>query len=144
VTDVGAEITTFRNLAYTYQGSIHSPNYLQIVWGGLTFNCMLSTLKIAYQLFAPSGAPLRAQLSVSFRQHLTPEDLARLGDKKSADLTHAQVVTAGTPLPLMAYRVYDRPDLYPQVARANDMNDLVHLTEGRALSFPPFVETRHD
>ncbi|MDD9716287.1 hypothetical protein PVW48_06000 [Dinoroseobacter sp. PD6] len=144
VTDVAKEIESFRTLAYTYQGAQHSPNYLKIVWGGLTFNCMLTSLKIAYQLFAPSGAPLRAQLSVAFRQHLTPEDLARLGDKKSADLTHAQVVTAGSTLPLMAYGVYDRPDLYPQVARANDMNDLVHLTAGRALNFPPYEESRHD
>lgn len=143
VTDVAKEIESFRTLAYTYHGQNHSPNYLKIVWGGLTFACMLTSLRIAYQLFAPSGAPLRAQLSVSFRQHQTPEDLARNADKKSADLTHAELVTAGTTLPLMAYRVYDRPDLYTQVARANDMNDLVHLTEGRTLSFPPFEETPH-
>lgn len=144
VRDVGAEIDKFRTVAYTFHGENHSPNYLKIIWGGLAFSCVLTSLKVAYQLFAPSGAPLRAQLSVAFRQHQTPEDLTRRGDKKSADLTHAETVTAGLNLPLMAYRVYDRPDLYAQVARANDLNDLVHLTVGHTLNFPPYEETPHD
>ena len=142
VKSVNGEIDKFRNLAYSYQGKIHSPNYLKIIWGGLAFKCMLSSLKIAYQLFGPTGKPLRAKLSVSFRQHQTPEDLARSSDRKSADLTHAETVTSGTTLPLMAYRVYDRPDIYVQVARANDLDDLVHLTPGRSLRFPPLEERR--
>lgn len=141
VTDLRSEIDRFRSIVYTYHGNIHSPNYLQILWGGLTFNCMLTSLKISYQLFAPSGAPLRAELSVAFSQHQTPEDLERMADKKSADLTHSETITSGVTLPLMTYRVYDRVDLYPQLARANDLDDLVHLTEGKTLSFPPFEES---
>lgn len=140
VKDVAAEIEKFRTIAYTFQGENHSPNYLRIVWGGLSFSCVLTSLQIAYQLFAPSGAPLRAQLSVAFRQFQSPEDLARRADKKSADLTHSETVTGGLTLPLMAYRIYDRPDLFAEVARHNDMNDLVHLTVGDTLSFPPFEE----
>ena len=33
VENVADEITKFRDLAYTYNGQIHSPNYLQLVWG---------------------------------------------------------------------------------------------------------------
>lgn len=139
-TSVISEVNKFRDVAYTYHGKIHSPNYLKIVWGGLAFKCMLKSLSITYQLFSPTGKPLRAKLSVVFRQHQTPQDLARIADKKSADLTHSEVVTAGTTLPLMAFGVYDRPDLYTQVARANDMNDLMHLRPGQSLRFPPFEE----
>ncbi|WP_299843915.1 hypothetical protein [uncultured Roseovarius sp.] len=138
---VASEIEKFRNIAYTFQGKIHSPNYLKIIWGGLAFKCMLTRLNIAYQLFAPTGKPLRAKLSVGFRQHQTPEDLTRRADKKSADLTHFDIATTGMTLPLMAYRVYDRPDLYVEVARANDLNDLVHLTAGQSVRFPPYEET---
>ena len=140
VQSVSSEIDKFRNLTFTFQGKIHSPNYLKIIWGGLAFKCMLTKLNIAYQLFAPSGKPLRAKLSVGFRQHQTPEDLTRSADKKSADLTHFDIATMGTTLPLMSYRVYDRPDLFVEVARANDMNDLVHLTAGQSVRFPPYEE----
>ena len=137
VKSVAAEIKKFRDVAYDYQGSIHSPNYLKVIWGGMAFKCMLSSLNINYQLFSPDGKPLRAKLSAGFRQHQTPQDLARNADKKSADLTHASLVKAGTTLPLMTYRIYDRCDLYLKVARENDLNDLMHLSEGTELRFPP-------
>jgi nucleoid-associated protein YgaU len=137
VKSVADEIKRFKSVAYDYQGSIHSPNYLRILWGGLAFDCMLSSLSIAYQLFDPAGKPLRCKVSASFRQHQTPEDLTRLADKKSADLTHSETVTAGDSLPLMTYRVYDRSDLYVHVARANDLNTLMSLRPGAVLRFPP-------
>jgi len=137
VKSVTKDIKSFKDIAYSYHGKIHSPNYLKIIWGGLAFKCMLSSLQIAYQLFDPSGKPLRAKLTVAFRQHQTPQDLARQADKKSADLTHSETVTAGTSLPLMTYRVYDRSDLYVHVARANDLNSLMDITPGEELRFPP-------
>ncbi|WP_299963873.1 hypothetical protein [uncultured Roseobacter sp.] len=137
---VNGEVDKFKDIAYTYHGKIHSPNYLKLVWGGMAFKCMLTKLGIKYDLFAPTGKPLRARLSVSFRQHQTPEDLARRADKKSADLTHTDTVTAADTLPLMAYRVYDRTDVYVDVARANDLNDLTHLEPGQMLRFPPSRE----
>ena len=140
VRSVAKEIRKIKELVYRYNGKIHSPNYLKLVWGGLVFKCMLLDLDIVHQLFDPSGQPLRAKLSAAFRQHETPQVLARLADKKSADLTHVETSTAGTTLPLMAFRVYDRSDLHVHVARANDLNDLVHLTEGAQIRFPPAEE----
>ena len=140
VKSVTSEIKKFQNVVYNYQGKIHSPYYLKVLWGGLAFKCMLSSLDITYQMFDPSGRPLRAKLSANFEQYQTPEELARRADKKSADLTHSDIVTAGTTLPLMSYQVYDRNDLYVQLARFNDMNDLMHLREGSEVRFPPALE----
>ena len=140
VKNVVNEIKKLRDVVYDYHGKIHSPNYLKVIWGGLAFRCRLSTMNVDYTLFSPNGKPLRAKISLTFRQHLTPADLELLADKKSADLTHADVVTSGMTLPLMAYRVYDRSDLYVDVARANDLDDLMHLTEGSMLHFPPVTE----
>lgn len=137
VDNVADEITKFRDLAYTYNGQIHSPNYLQLVWGDMVFNCLLASLDVDYQMFNPSGTPLRAKLTASFRQHTTPEELAKRSNKKSADLSHSRTVVAGTTLPLMTSEVYRDSALYIQVARANDMNDVMHLVEGTELRFPP-------
>jgi len=140
VKSVANEIKKLRDVVYDYHGKIHSPYYLKVIWGGLAFRCRLVSMNLDYTLFSPDGKPLRAKVALTFRQHLTPADLELLADKKSADLTHSDVVTAGTTLPLMAYRVYDRSDLYVDVARANDLNDLMHLTEGASLRFPPVSE----
>ncbi|WP_050531562.1 hypothetical protein [Pseudaestuariivita atlantica] len=137
VRNVQDAVKDFRDLAYAYQGKIHSPHYLKLVWGGLTFKCMLSSLDVDYEMFDPRGRALRARLKAAFKQHQTPQEIARRGDKKSADLTHAERVTSARTLPGMTHDVYDRADLYPHVARANDLDDLVHLVPGAVLKFPP-------
>lgn len=136
VSKVSTEIGKFYAVAYTYNGTIHSPNYLRLLWGSLSFKCMLASLDTNYELFSPTGVPLRATLSVSFRQHQTPADLARSADRKSADLTHTRVLTDGDTLPVLCHAVYDDTDLYVGLARANDLNDLMHLKPGERLRFP--------
>lgn len=137
VTDVAKEIQKLRDVVYDYHGTIHSPYYLKLLWGGLAFKCVLESLDIEYLLFAPTGQPLRARLSASFLQHETPQDLARKADKKSADLTHSRLVIGADTLPNLSARVYDRPDLYIGLARFNDLDDIMHPTPGRRLQFPP-------
>lgn len=137
VSSIEEELGKLRKVAYAFNGSIHSPNYLRVVWGKLSFDCMLTRLDVAYVLFSPAGVPLRAKLGLAFRQHQTPADLARAAGKESADLTHLRVAQQDETLPLMCYHVYDDPSLYPQVARVNDLNDLMHLPYGRGLTFPP-------
>ncbi len=140
VTSVSDEIKKFKKIAHDYNGQVHSPNYLQLLWGDLVFNCMLSSLSVDYTLFSPSGTPLRARLAAKFRQHQTPEELAKRSDKKSADLSHSRTVVAGVSLPLMCHRIYRDSRYYIGVAKANDMNDLVHLVEGADIKFPPLED----
>lgn len=140
VTSVTEEIDEFKRVAYNYKGEIHSPNYLKLLWGDLDFNCMLASLTVDYTLFSPSGIPLRARLAAKFRQHYTPEELAKLSDKKSADLSHSRTVVAGMTLPLMCHHIYGDSRYYSAVARKNDMNDLVHLVEGAEIKFPPLKD----
>lgn len=137
VKDVAKEIKALRDVVYDYHGAIHGPYYLKVLWGKLAFKCVLNSLNVTYELFDPSGKPLRAKLNIDFKQHETTQDLARRGDKKSADLTHAELVIDGDTLPLLSERVYRRPDLYFNIARANDLNDIMSLDPGTQLHLPP-------
>lgn len=141
VTSIEEEIGKFKTVAYRFNGSVHSPNYLKLLWGKLVFDCMLNSMDISYQLFAPSGVPLRASLALSFRQHQTPADLVRDAQKESTDLTHSRMTSNHTTLPLMCHRVYDDCSLYPQVARINNLNTLMRLPEHARLRFPPVEQT---
>ncbi|WP_298855443.1 hypothetical protein [uncultured Ruegeria sp.] len=140
VTSVHDELNKVRQTAYTFNGDLHSPNYLKLIWGKFAFDCMLTGLNVSYLLFSPSGLPLRAKLSMTFRQHQTPADLAKRAGKRSADLTHARVATDDSSLPQMCYDIYRNAALYPHVARANNLNDLMHLPVGKWLTFPPLED----
>jgi hypothetical protein len=137
VISVAAEIKKLNDVVYKYNGEIHSPNYLQILWGKLDFDCRITGMDVEYLLFAPTGVPLRAKLSPKFEQYISPEKLALQSRSSSPDLTHYRTVAAGDTLPLMCYRIYQDPKYYLEVARVNGLFDFRNLEPGRRIFFPP-------
>jgi len=136
MTSLPDAIKTFTDLVYTYNGDIHSPNYLRLLWGALNFECRITSLNIDYLLFNPNGIPLRAKLNVTFNEYLSPQKIALLAKKQSPDLTHARVAVAGDTLPLMCFRVYQDSKHYLDVARINNLSDFRNLKPGQQIFFP--------
>lgn len=130
-------IKQFKKLAYGYNGDIHSPNYLLLVWGSLSFKCRLTKLDVEYTLFDPDGMPLRAKLTPSFQQFLSPDDLAKLSRKNSPDMTHLRYAAAGDNLPSMCQRIYGNSRHYLMVANQNGLTDFRDLQPGQPIVFPP-------
>lgn len=68
-TNLPAEMQKIEAIVYTYNGQVHSPNFVKMEWGHhLTFYGTLISLDIAYTLFKPDGTPLRAKMSFVFDQ----------------------------------------------------------------------------
>ena len=73
--DVMETIQEFKKHTYEYDGDIHSPYYLKLIWSDLfkgreknrLFRCKLTKLSITYKLFKPDGTPLRAELAATFK-----------------------------------------------------------------------------
>ncbi|UGQ48174.1 CIS tube protein [Massilia endophytica] len=142
ITSVATEISNFKTVAYSYNGTIHAPNYLEIVWGnGVSFNCRLTSLDIDYTLFQSDGTPVRAKLSVGFEEYLSPQEIAQRANKSSPDLTHARVVQGGDTLPNMCFQIYGDPKHYPGVAAYNELDNFRALQSGMVLYFPPLAQT---
>lgn len=137
---IATQIDQFKNLIFTYNGNIHSPNYLKLAWGKLLFKCRLSTLKITYTLFKPDGTPLRARATAKFVGFNDEKELAAKANKTSPDLSHELTVKGGDTLPLMCYGVYGVSDYYLQVAEVNGLTDFRRLKVGAQLTFPPLGE----
>lgn len=134
-TNLASEISKFKKVVYDYNGNIHSPNYLKLIWGkAMLYKCRLTSLKINYTLFKPDGSPLRAKLSVSFKEFQTPS--AAL-DKNSPDMTHVKTVVAGDLLPSLVYDVYRDENHLLKVAEHNHLDSILHLEPGSKLYFPP-------
>ncbi len=125
-----------------YDGEIHRPLYLKLVWGALVSKCVLKSADISYTLFKRDGYPLRATVKASFSENI--EDTLRVAEerKNSPDLTHRRVVQQGDHLSLMTDRLYRNPAYYFKVARFNDLNNFRRLQAGQALQFPPLKDQR--
>lgn len=134
---VAAQVDDFRKLVFDYDGKIHSPRFLQLVWGTLLFRCRLSALEVAYTLFKPDGTPLRAKANATFVGYTDEVELARMARKSSPDLTHVRTVREGDTLPLLCWEVYGSSAWYPGVARANGLAGFRDLPVGTRLVFPP-------
>jgi len=134
---VSDDLDRFKSIVYSYNGSIHSPNYLRVLWGQLTFDCRLETLNIEYLLFTPSGVPLRAKLSATFHQYLSPEKMQLQARNSSPDLTHSRLVSSGDTLPLLCFHIYGDSKYYLDIARINGLNDFRNLQPGQKVIFPP-------
>lgn len=134
-TNLASEISKFKKVVYDYNGNIHSPNYLKLIWGkAMLYKCRLTSLKINYTLFKPDGSPLRAKLTVAFKEFQTPS--AAL-DKNSPDMTHVKTVVAGDLLPSLVYDVYRDESHILKVAEHNKLDSILHLSPGSKLYFPP-------
>lgn len=135
--DVQEQVERFQT-ATGYNGNIHRPNYLKIVWGTIQVKrCVLKSASIAYKLFKPSGEPLRAVITANFTDSSDDETRVALARDQSPDLTHVRVVEAGDTLPMLCNRIYGDPRFYLEVARANKLVNFRRLRTGTRIFFPP-------
>jgi hypothetical protein len=121
-----------------YNGNIHRPNYLKVMWGKLQVKrCVLKSASIAYKLFKPSGIPLRAVITAAFTDNSDDQTRVALAQDQSPDLTHVRLVKAGDTLPGFCEQIYGDPRLYLKVAAANGLDDFRRLIPGTRIFFPP-------
>lgn len=135
------QIAEFRKLVFSYNGNIHSPNYLILSWGTLLFRCRLQSFKVNYTLFKPDGTPLRARVDVTAKGYNDEEEIALRASKSSPDLSHVVTVKAGDTLPLLCYDIYGSSNPYIKVAAVNGLTDFRDLQPGQQLMFPVMQST---
>lgn len=137
--EVLAEIELFK-ATVAFKGNLHRPNTLLLIWGALIIFCELTQLNIKYTLFRPNGTPLRALLSVTFKETVNVVQSLLQMALESTDLTHRRVVQEGDKLPLMCQNVYQTTRYYLEVARANEITNFRSLKPGMELIFPPVAK----
>lgn len=134
------KVNKFLELTNYMDGSIHQPKFLKVEWGDLIFDCRLESVDIKYTLFNRSGQPIRAELDTKFVGDIQDSKRIRKEKKSSPDLTHQRTIHAQDKLPLMAHKIYNTPDYYIELARANKLNNFRKLRVGEIINFPPVRE----
>lgn len=136
---VTIQVRKLRDAVYTYVGTSHQPPIVQVAWGTLLFYGRIQSLKFDYTLFAASGAPLRAKVTLTFVEFTTPAEQVKKAGTSSPDLTHLVLVRAGDTLPLLCERIYRDPGYHLEVARINGLTLPRQLEPGMSLRFPPLA-----
>ncbi len=134
---VKEQIETLKKLVSDYDGTKHSPNVVQLVWGDLIFYGCLEDIKEEVVMLKSSGEPLRAKVNLSFTEYKSPQEVSKEANMSSPDLTHVVQVIEGDTLLLLCNRFYKDSSYYLQVAKINGLTRFRNLRPGMRLKFPP-------
>lgn len=140
--DVDARVTEFLTLCYDIDGTQHDPPFLVFVWGTFIFTGVLESANVSYSLFASNGAPLRAKISVTAKEHVPKEKLKDILRLRSPDLTQSRTVIAGDKLHNLAQEIYHDESLYLELAKVNNLHNYRKLVPGTQLIFPPIEKLK--
>jgi hypothetical protein len=122
------------------QPKTHAPPRVRFYWGqGLSFKAIVESVQQKFNLFNPVGVPLRATLTVSFREYKTLEEQIQELNLQSSDVTKRRVVRKGDTLNRIAAEEYGDPHLWRPIADQNQaiLPDPRRLTPGMVLEIPP-------
>lgn len=136
------DIIHFKKLTLNYDGDIHRPRFLKLIWGTLLFDCQLQSLDVVHKMFSPQGLPLRAILKTTFVEFTENTKRSALENKSSPDLTHVRTVKEGDTLPLLTHRIYGDSKYYLEVARVNGLTNFRQLKPGSEIVFPPIEKIK--
>ena len=120
------------------QSKTHAPPRIQFIWGKkLKFKGIVESVQQKFTLFNPEGVPLRATLSVTFREYKILEEQLKELNLQSPDHTKRVVVQHNDTLSSIAAAEYDDPGLWRPIAEANNLTNPRKIVPGMVLDIPP-------
>jgi LysM repeat protein len=120
----------------------HRPPVVTFSWGGFQFRGFLESVNGTFTLFLESGVPVRATLSVTFKEYVDPSEASRAVATESADRVKTYVVRLGDSLSAIAAAEYGDPAAWRPIAAANGIANPRVLAPGRRLVIPPLASRR--
>jgi hypothetical protein len=143
--DMGAGARDVRELTKPFyqlvkiQPKTHAPPRVQVTWGkGLNFKAIVDNVQQKFNLFSPNGVPLRATLTIAFKEYKTLKEQIDELKMESANYTKQRVVQRGDTLSQIAGEEYHDPRAWRAIADKNpEVTRQRRLTPGTILEIPP-------
>ena len=119
---------------------LHAPPVVRFCWGtSLHFKAVVERVSQKFTMFLADGTPVRATLSVTFKEFRTLAEQLNEPHQESADLTKIHRVIDGDSLWSIAHREYGDVAQWRRIASENDIEDPLLLASGTELRLPPAV-----
>lgn len=115
---------------------LHAPPLCKFVWGSLQFKGIVEKVVQKYTMFLDSGLPVRATLTVTFREVQSVKEQYKNIPRQSADRTKQRTIKQGDQLWQIAAEEYEDPGLWREIARANGIADPKRLEPGSIIKIP--------
>jgi nucleoid-associated protein YgaU len=115
----------------------HAPPICKVTWGkSLSFRGVLQTVSGRFTLFLADGTPVRATLSVTFKEYVDVKVLVQENPRHSAHHYKTREVKSGDRIDNIAAEEYGDPAMWRPIAEANNLDDPSQLQPGRTLTVP--------
>lgn len=134
-TDVSA-LTRQLADATSIDGSMHRPPKVTFKWGSLNFNGVITKCNHTYTMFAESGMPVRAKVSLTFKSLISPKDSKRKSPFESPDRSKYRTLRQGIGLWDIANMEYGDPDMWKVIARENGIMNPLDVRPGQVVKLP--------
>jgi Contractile injection system tube protein len=123
---------------------LHAPPICQFIWGpplgtpeGVQFTGVIEKVSQKFTFFLDDGTPVRATLSVTFKEYKTVQKQLEEIGRQSADRTKRVVFREGDALWFYASLEYGDPDQWRIIADKNGLENPRLIEPGTELELPP-------
>ncbi len=116
------------------------PRQMLLHWGDfISFVVIIESINSTFNLFSESGTPLRAQVTVTFREAVDSQKKAPMNPTSRTDARRTWMVEQGQRLDWIAYRVYGDSNAWRHIAETNHILDPVDVRPGQILKLTPLA-----
>lgn len=120
---------------------LHAPSQVEFSWGSFSFKAVIEALSQRFTMFAADGIPVRATLSVTFKQYRPISEQLEDPRRNSSDKTKRRMLTGDDSLWAIAAREYGHPREWRRIARENRIANPRAVKTGEVLILPPLEKT---
>lgn len=113
---------------------LHAPPVCVFSWGKLNFVSVLERAEQTFDLFLPSGVPVRATVDVTFKEFFDGKKHG--ANLQSANYAKRYVVKRGDTLSGISGKLYEDPLLWRYIAKENGIDDPLSIVPGQILVVP--------
>lgn len=136
--DVREQYTDAIDTLLSVDGELHAPPVCQFVWGdGIDFTALVQSANKQFTKFLPSGIPVRARVSIVFKEFKTADYHKSEVSPESTDKTKVWTVEEGDTLWLIASEEYSDPSHWRTIADQNNIDNPRAIQSGDKLELPP-------
>jgi hypothetical protein len=132
---VEADLEKLRSFVRIHE-ELHAPPVCAFVWGDVSFEGVVTSLREKFNLFREDGRISRARATISMKSYRAAEVQQREINPSSPDRSRLHVVREGDRLPAIAAAAYGDPRQWRLIATANDLERPRFLAPGQALRIP--------
>lgn len=118
-------------------GELHAPPPCRVVWGSLDFVGVLESLNKRYVLFLDDGTPVRARVTLRWKEYIPVEIQVKGTPRSSPDRRKIHIIQEDDSLWQIAYRAYGDPKHWRLLAEVNDIDNPMRLEPGKEMVVPP-------